>query len=364
MFQYKVLLPKLAKHYKIVVFFMTTLNTMLSHFISLLPIPTHNAAIGSVTVLVWCLSMYMLVSLIITVVEFYFTRKKIKQVSKTIIALKGIKAASSFFGGLFYYFADNVPIFVYKYSEETFGCDRDCNDKFATVGIFFGITALLCYTAIPIMTKRWLKVHIIKSSNKIPHSKAKGKVQVKEFEAVCKMIKNTLVRIIILDTWLTPIANLSLQTPEFCPQREILAAWVAYVVYLVLWTVIFVSDAFKAILLITKKKVNYCLVVLFMLLLWLSSTLFPLVNNQQPLGCATHCDFSVKNKTINDINCKETSNHSIQFSFLVLIESITILMLTVLIIHLYLKHKATNKAQQQTTNTEEIEIKDITSIID
>ena len=323
---------------------------MLSHFISLLPISTHNAAIGSVTVLVWCLSMYMLVSLIVTVVELCSTRKKIKQVSKTIIALKGIKAVSSFSGGLFYYFADNVPIFVYKYSE-TFGCDRSCENKFATVGIVFGITALLFYIAIPILTKRWMKIHILKS--KISKNKIKKKVE--NFEAVCKMTTETLVQIVTLDTWLTPIANLSLQSPEFCPQREILAAWVAYVVYLVLWTIIFVSDAFKAILLINNRK-NVLLVIIFMLLLWLSSALFPLVNNQQPLGCATHCDFSVKNTTVNDINCKEASNHGIQFSFLVLIESITVLMLTVLIINFFLKHKATNKAQQQTTSNVENEM--------
>ena len=352
---FKVLLPKLGKHYKIVVFFMTALNTMLSHLISLLPIPTRNAAIASITVLVWCLSMYMLVSLIVTVVELYFTRKKIKEVHKTVIALKGIKAMSSFFGGLFYYFADNVPIFVYKNSE-TFGCDRICKNKFATVGIFFGITALLFYAAIPILTKRWMKIHILKIiGNNI--SKIKTKKKVENFEAVCKMTIETLVQIVTLDTWLTPIANLSLQSPEFCPQREILAAWVAYVIYLVLWTIVFVSDAFKAILLINKRK-NVALVIMFMLLLWLSSALFPLVNNQQPLGCATHCDFSVKNETINDINCKEISNSSIQFSFLVLIESITVLMLTVLIINFFIKHKATYKAQQETTSTVEITMKD------
>ena len=360
MFQFKVLLPKLGKHYKVVVFFITALNTMLSHLISLLPISTHNAAIGSVTVLVWCLSMYMLVSLIMTIVELYVTRKKIKQVSKMVISLKGVKAVSSFSGGLFYYFADNVPIFVYKYSE-TFGCDRRCENKFATVGIVFGITALLFYTAIPILTKRWMKVYMLKiTGNNISNIKTKKKVE--NFQAVCKMTTETLVQIVTLDTWLTPIANLSLQSPEFCPEREILAAWMAYVIYLVLWTVIFVSDAFKAILLINKRK-NVALVIIFMLLLWLSSALFPLVNNQQPLGCASHCDFSVKNTTINDINCKETSNHGIQFSFLVLIESITVMMLTVLIINFFVKHKATYKAQQQTNSTVEIAMIDEPSAI-
>ena len=357
MFQLKILLPKLAKHYKIIVFFITALNTMLSHLISLLPISTRNAAIGSVTVLVWCLSMYMLVSLLVTVVELCLTRKETKEVGhKPLIILKGIKAMSSFIGGLFYYFADNVPIFVYKHSE-TFGCDRRCENKFATVGIVFGITALLFYTAIPILTKRWMKIYMLAvNTDNNNSSKNKTKKKVEKFEAVCKMTTETLVQIVTLDTWLTPIANLSLQSPEFCPQREILAAWVAYVIYLVLWTVIFFSDAFKAILSIKnnddnrKNNAYVGLVIIFMLLLWLSSALFPLVNNQQPLGCATHCDFSVKNETINDINCKEASNHGIQFSFLVLIEIITVLMLTVLIINFFIKHRATYKAQQQTTS--------------
>ena len=47
----------------------------------------------------------------------------------------------------------NVPIFVYKY-RKTFRCDRSCENKLETVGIVFGITALLFYTTIPILTKR------------------------------------------------------------------------------------------------------------------------------------------------------------------------------------------------------------------
>ena len=47
----------------------------------------------------------------------------------------------------------NVPIFVYEY-RKTFRCDRSCKNKFKTVVIVFGITALLFYTTIPILTKR------------------------------------------------------------------------------------------------------------------------------------------------------------------------------------------------------------------
>ena len=58
------------------------------------------------------------------------------------------------------------------------------------------------------------------------------------------MTTETLVQIDTLDTWLTPIVNLSLQTQEFCCQREMLAAYpiqVAYGIYLVLWTEIVAS---------------------------------------------------------------------------------------------------------------------------
>ena len=352
----KAVLPQLNKHYKIIVFFLTALNTLFSHLISLLPIPTYNAAIGSVIVLAVCLALYFIVSIVVTIIELYFIgKKRIKEIQRPILILKGIKAVSSFIGGVFYYFADNVPIFVYKYSQD-FGCDRECKDKFASVGIVTGITAVLFYSAIPILTKRWRKICKIKISINQPQnsiSKSKQKVNSLEFQAVCKMTMNTLVQIVTLDTWLTPIANLSLQTPEFCPQREIIAAWVAYVVYLVLWTIIFVSDAFKAKMLIKEQKFNYGLVAFFMFLLWLSSVLFPLVNNQQPLGCATHCDFSVTNTTINDIFCDERLNHGIQFGFLGFIESVVGLMLTILIINFWFH---INNIKQQTTRTTEIEM--------
>ena len=352
----KAVLPQLNKHYKIIVFFLTALNTMFSHFISLLPIPTYKAAIGSVIVLAVCLALYFIVSIVVTIIELYFIgKKRIKEIERPMIILKSTKAVSSFIGGVFYYFADNVPIFVYKYSQN-FGCGRECKDKFASVGIVTGITAVLFYSAIPILTKKCRKVCKVCISKNQPQNsitKSKQKVNNLEFQAVCKMTMNTLVQIVTLDTWLTPIANLSLQTPDFCPQREIIAAWVAYVIYLVLWTIIFASDAFKAIMLINKKKVNYSLVAFFMFLLWLSSALFPLVNNQQPLGCATHCDFSVKNTTINDIFCDEGLNHGLQFGFLGFIESVVGLMLTVLIINFWFR---ISKYKQETTSTAEFEM--------
>lgn len=192
----------------------------------------------------------------------------------------------------------------------------------------FLITSILLFRLIPTFVNK-AKVLSDHTMDKLDESSKKS---VEYHWSPWKTTAQSLGYLLELDAWFTTVSDLPLESESYCPQYIIDLAWAMFIIGMIVWGALLILILIPGIISFHQRKektsVQFFIVCLNVVVLWVVSGTFLLTDNIQPLGCSFGCHLEgLRNQTSlnlesNDhnhlINCHYDALHSTRLATLFL----------------------------------------------
>ena len=112
--------------------------------------------------------------------------------------------------------------------------------------------------------------------------------------------------IVEVDVWFSTIAGLQTISPLVCPPQQLQVLWVLYGVTMSIYAIVL------GVILVARS----CKVIGVAIIIWFSSAIAIIADNNQPMGCLFNCGFT-ENSTLSS-DCNEEAEHGTRIGFLLL----------------------------------------------
>ena len=217
---------------------------------------------------------------------------------------------------------------IFQYYGEWYGCVESCMSLGINISSTFLITSILLFRLIPTFVNK-AKVLSDHTMDKLDESSKKS---VEYHWSPWKTTAQSLGYLLELDAWFTTVSDLPLESESYCPQYIIDLAWAMFIIGMIVWGALLILILIPGIISFHQRKektsVQFFIVCLNVVVLWVVSGTFLLTDNIQPLGCSFGCHLEgLRNQTSlnfesNDhhhlINCHYDALHSTRLATLFL----------------------------------------------
>ena len=289
-----------------------------------------SGSIAAISLLSLFCFLYILLILFIIARDFRRKERFLRKHSKSEFLTNLLANALTAVSGLMYLVGNHMSL-IFQYHYEWYQCDDTCRDLGTEIASTFLITAILLFRLIPTFVN---KVKILSDHAMGRHrTSARKKPDISSWSP-WRTTAQALGFTLELDAWFTAVSDLPLQSQEYCPKYSIDLAWGTFVIGMIVWATLLIVILIPGIINLyqeeikeTLRIIQFCLVCLNFLALWIVTAVFLLTDNIQPLGCAFGCHTEdLRNQTIsnfqvgtNDIICHYDALHSTRLVVLLLV---------------------------------------------
>ena len=213
------------------------------------------------------------------------------------------------FAGLAYLSGDNITLFFATYQSEL-NCSTECFETVGNAGSTLLVISLLLFGIAPTF---------LYGATTISNLLYDVTVNVGYLWSPWRAAGHSIALIVDLDAWFSIISGLQTKSGSFCPPQELETLWVLYGITILIWAivlaVIFAPGIIKAIM--SKQQIcrKIFIITLIAVVIWFSSGVAIIADNDQPIGCLFECDFTTENRTNV---CNEGAQHGTRIGLLFL----------------------------------------------
>ena len=118
--------------------------------------------------------------------------------------------------GTCYYFADNFDTIISEFTNEL-GCNSNCVHVIDLVTNTLLVVLLLIFTLVPKVIKRMKIIDDIR----VNHAE-------KWHWSILKDTGHALALIVVFDAWFSTVADIPFYSSDYCPNHELILAWIMY----------------------------------------------------------------------------------------------------------------------------------------
>ena len=271
---------------------------------------------------------------------------KLKEQKRLLIVILGHIITTV--AGLAYLIGDNIAQFVTNYQSDL-GCSTKCLESVGNAGSTLLVISLVLFGIVPTF---------IHGATTVSNLIYDVRVNLGYFWSPWRAAGHSIALIVQLDAWFSIISGLQTSSDSFCPSNELDILWVLYGVTILIWAivlaVIFAPGVIEAIMSKQQIRRKIFIITLIAVVIWFSSGVAIIADNDQPIGCLFECDFTTENRTNV---CNEGAQHGTRIGLLF----IALIPLAVMSISIFI-HWIKKMRQLYSTTSQENEQPDIKSV--
>ena len=251
------------------------------------------------------LSLFLYIALSIGIILSTCNQKRFLRLPEQIVIT---------IAGLVYLTGDDLTLLVATYQTEL-NCADECLETVGNVAITLLVASSVLFGMTTIFFRGVSDLNVCNSDSEDDWSPWKGAGQ-------------AIALIVEVDIWFSTIAGLQTISPLVCPLQQLQVLWVIYGVtvstYAIVLGVILVAPA-------VKENRCSCKVIGVAIIIWFSSAIAIIADNNQPMGCLFNCGFT-ENSTLSS-DCNEEAEHGTRIGFLLLAFILLTIISGFLIVH-------------------------------
>ena len=290
---------------KIVVVLLNIMTTFVYEIIFLSPLSDSINTWAIITIFGLSLLLYIAVSISIILSTIICNQKRCLRLPEQIVIT---------IAGLVYLTSDDLTLLVATY-QTVLNCADECLETVGNVAISLLVASSVLFGMTTIFFRGVSDLNVCNSDSEGDWSPWKSAGQ-------------AIALIVEVDIWFSTIAALQSISPLVCPPQQLQVLWVLYGVtmsiYAIVLGVILVAPA-------VKENCCSCKVIGVAIIIWFSSAITIIADNNQPIGCLFNCSFP-DNSTLSS-DCNEEAEHGTRIGFLLLAFILLAIISGFLIVH-------------------------------
>ena len=264
---------------KVLLFLLNIVTEIVDQVIYLSPLSDSINAKAITVVFGLSLFLYIALSIGIILSTIIYNQKRCLGLPEQIVTT---------IAGLAYLTGDNFTPIVATYQKEL-NCTGECLETVGNVGTTLLVASLVLFGMVTAFLRRLSNLNVCNSDSGGDWSSRKAAGQ-------------AIALIVELDAWFSIIAGLQTISPSVCPPQQLQVLWVLYGVTISIPGI--------------KSKENCCKVIVIAIVIWFSSAIAIIADDNQPIGCLFDCGFT-EDHTLSD-DCNEKAEHGARIGLLFL----------------------------------------------